>query len=217
MLDDGGDATARAARAGVGWLADLQNRDGGVPTFCRGWGRLPFDRSSPDLTAHALLAWHRWRAVGDSTLRRRTARAIARAADYLVHSQRADGAWIPLWFGNEFAEDQVNPVYGTGRVLAALAELPEGRGPRLAAATAAGARFLLACRQTDGAWGAEAGVAPSVEETAVATDALAKLLACGRPAGMDAELRAAVAGGLGWLAERTEGGTRFDASPIGLY
>ena len=29
-----------AAAAGVGWLIDLQNDDGGVPTFCRGWGRL---------------------------------------------------------------------------------------------------------------------------------------------------------------------------------
>ncbi|HVS66567.1 MAG TPA: prenyltransferase/squalene oxidase repeat-containing protein, partial [Thermoanaerobaculia bacterium] len=49
------------AALGVGWLLDLQNRDGGIPTFCRGWGRLPFDRSSPDLTAHALRAWHCWR------------------------------------------------------------------------------------------------------------------------------------------------------------
>ena len=42
--------------AGVRWLLDLQNRDGGWPTFCRGWGKLPFDKSSPDLTAHALRA-----------------------------------------------------------------------------------------------------------------------------------------------------------------
>jgi squalene-hopene/tetraprenyl-beta-curcumene cyclase len=46
--------TRDAAMAGLKWLCELQNRDGGVPTFCRGWGALPFDRSSPDLTAHAL-------------------------------------------------------------------------------------------------------------------------------------------------------------------
>src|SRR5213075_1225977 len=40
--------------SGVHWLLGLQNRDGGFPTFCRGWGNLPFDRSGPDLTAHAL-------------------------------------------------------------------------------------------------------------------------------------------------------------------
>ena len=49
-------ADARAAaHAGIGWLLDLQNTDGGIPTFCRGWGTLPFDRSSTDLTAHARL------------------------------------------------------------------------------------------------------------------------------------------------------------------
>lgn len=47
---------------GLWWLLELQNRDGGWPTFCRGWGRLPFDRSAVDLTAHAvraLMAWDR--------------------------------------------------------------------------------------------------------------------------------------------------------------
>ena len=42
---------------GLKWLLGLQNSDGGIPTFCRGWGTLPFDRSSPDLTAHAIRAW----------------------------------------------------------------------------------------------------------------------------------------------------------------
>ena len=46
-----------AAAAGVHWLLDLQNRDGGWPTFCRGWGKLPFDRSGADLTAHAIRRW----------------------------------------------------------------------------------------------------------------------------------------------------------------
>src|SRR5205814_5887185 len=32
-----------AAAAGVSWLLDLQNSDGGWPTFCRGWGTMPFD------------------------------------------------------------------------------------------------------------------------------------------------------------------------------
>src|SRR5262249_18368453 len=36
------------------WLLSLQNTDGGWPTFCRGWGHLPFDRSGTDLTAHVL-------------------------------------------------------------------------------------------------------------------------------------------------------------------
>ena len=51
----------RAAIAGTDWLLALQNRDGGWPTFCRGWGKLAFDRSGTDLTAHApraLRVWH---------------------------------------------------------------------------------------------------------------------------------------------------------------
>src|SRR5262249_44851988 len=39
------------------WLIDLQNSDGGCPTFCRGWTGLAFDRSGADLTAHALRAF----------------------------------------------------------------------------------------------------------------------------------------------------------------
>src|SRR5262249_58268730 len=48
------------ALAGLRWLGELQNRDGGWPTFCRGWGKLPFDRSGSDLTAHALRALRAW-------------------------------------------------------------------------------------------------------------------------------------------------------------
>src|SRR4029078_2102849 len=55
-----GSAGVAAVERGVQWLLDLQNRDGGWPTFCRGWGALPFDRSTPDLTAHTLRAIHVW-------------------------------------------------------------------------------------------------------------------------------------------------------------
>jgi squalene-hopene/tetraprenyl-beta-curcumene cyclase len=50
-----------AVEEGLHWLVELQNRDGGMPTFCRGWGTLPFDRSTPEITAHALTAWMMWR------------------------------------------------------------------------------------------------------------------------------------------------------------
>src|SRR5262249_3708503 len=53
--------SSNAAKAGVSWLLDLQNRDGGWPTFCRGWGHLPFDRSSADISAHALRAFAAWK------------------------------------------------------------------------------------------------------------------------------------------------------------
>jgi len=58
--DDERRSLAPQASAGVQWLLDLQNRDGGMPTFCRGWGTLPFDRSARELAAHALWAWRLW-------------------------------------------------------------------------------------------------------------------------------------------------------------
>ena len=49
------------ALRGIDWLLGLQNRDGGWPTFCRGWGALPFDRSGCDLTAYVLRAINAWK------------------------------------------------------------------------------------------------------------------------------------------------------------
>ncbi|MEO2196318.1 MAG: prenyltransferase/squalene oxidase repeat-containing protein, partial [bacterium] len=138
--------------AGAGWLIDLQNRDGGIPTFCRGWGTLPFDQSSPDLTAHALRAWQTWRAVDP-----RIERAMERAVRYLVREQRADGAWVPLWFGNPWTEEQTNPVYGTARVLECGDLLP-------ATARQRGREFLSSMQQADGSFG-------TIEETALAVSA----------------------------------------------
>ncbi len=141
-----------AATAGAGWLIDLQNRDGGIPTFCRGWGTLPFDQSSPDLTAHALRAWQTWRTVDP-----RIERAMERAVRYLVREQRADGAWVPLWFGNPWTEEQTNPVYGTARVLECGDLLP-------ATARQRGREFLSSMQQADGSFG-------TIEETALAVSA----------------------------------------------
>jgi hypothetical protein len=35
--------------------------------------------------------------------------------------QRADGSWVPLWFGNQDHPAEENPVYGTAKVLLAYA------------------------------------------------------------------------------------------------
>jgi squalene-hopene/tetraprenyl-beta-curcumene cyclase len=117
------DSVLDAARSGISWLLDIQNRDGGIPTFCKGWGNLPFDRSGPDLTAHAISAWLAWRDSLPATMQQRISTAVRRASEYLAASQKPDGSWLPLWFGNQHAEDDSNPVYGTARVLAAVREL----------------------------------------------------------------------------------------------
>lgn len=194
-----------AAAAGLAWLLDLANRDGGIPTFCHGWGRLPFDRSCPDLTAHALRAFVRWEPAVARDLRRRLHLAVGDGLRYLRAAQRADGSWVPLWFGNEAAPGHANPVYGTARVLRALAEvLPAAAASRPEWVESAVA-WLIAAQRPDGGWGGDRGVEPSVEETALAVSALAHW-----PNG-----RGAAARGVDWLVQRPE---RLDQpAPIGLY
>src|SRR4029453_11589643 len=110
-----------AAMDGVKWLFQLQNRDGGIPTFCRGWGALPFDRSSADITAHAIRGWLAWEPDVPPNLRGRLLKATQRALAFLAQAQRSDGSWLPLWFGNQHVTDDENPTYGTARVLNAVA------------------------------------------------------------------------------------------------
>ncbi len=204
---------APSLAAAVKWLLDLQNNDGGWPTFCRGWGALPFDRSTPDLTAHALRALYFWREKqvrervdaeeSNRGLISRIDRAVPAGFAYLARTQRPDGTWFPLWFGNQFSPDEENPVYGVARVLAAYRDwnrLDESV-PQSAIA------WLAEVQNSDGGWGGAKNTPSSTEETALAVEALLPLRkykeSCDR--------------GLEWLVERVESGTFRNPSPIGLY
>ncbi|HEY6399769.1 MAG TPA: prenyltransferase/squalene oxidase repeat-containing protein, partial [Blastocatellia bacterium] len=200
-----------AARAGISWLLDLQNRDGGWPTFCRGWGHLPFDRSSADISAHALRALAAWKddfhsasfaTAGDKkAYTQKMEVAIERGLKFLARAQRSDGAWIPLWFGNQHAHDDENPIYGTTRVLNAYRSL------NLLETEAArrGLQWLIRAQSDDGGWGGAPQTPSSVEETALAVDALS---GCDEIAGS----KEALEGGIRWLVERVEDGGFVDAS-----
>ncbi len=189
-----------AVRDGCRWLIDLQNRDGGWPTFCRGWGRLPFDRSAPDITAHALRALAAWPDAD-----RRSAAARQRGLAWLDRTQAAEGYWTPLWFGNQYASQHGNPVYGTSRVLAGLADSAAAQGM-----VDRGVAWLLGAQGPEGGWGGAPGVAPSVEETALAVIGLAPWC---RHDGVAAALGRA----RDWLVARVEDGTWTKPTPIGLY
>jgi squalene-hopene/tetraprenyl-beta-curcumene cyclase len=199
--------TLESAGAGCRWLLDLQNRNGGIPTFCRGWGALPFDRSAPELTAQALRAWAAWSPRFDSALGRRLRMSTGRALHFLAASQRPDGAWVPLWFGNEDASGHENPVYGTGRVLIALNELMGSGQPVEPVIRQRAAEFLSRVQARDGTWGGDAGTRGSVEETAIGVAALH-----GVP-----ERSAEYEKGLAALVELIERGADQTAAPIGLY
>lgn len=199
------DAVLAAGRRGIKWLLDIQNSDGGVPTFCRGWGKLPFDRSCPDITAHAMRALDEWRDEVPA-LRSRIDFFISDATGYLASVQQFDGTWLPLWFGNQNTADTGNPVYGTAQVVISLRKLTSGTSTDIDALAITGANWLASSQNDDGGWGGNKGAPSTIEETALAVIALG-----------GTEHEPAVKRGLNWLDAATNGGRSFPAAPIGLY
>lgn len=182
------------------WMIDLQNRDGGFPTFCRGWGALPFDRSGCDLTAHAIRAL----PAKDHT------HAINKAFAYLKSQQRSDGSWLPLWFGNQYAPDDINPVYGTARVLAAYRDCQRVNQPECQNAI----QFLLRSQKKDGSWGGfsdtDTASPGSIEETAVVVEVLLDLC-------VDEVQKQQIWNAVVWLILSVENNKFKDPTPIGFY
>ncbi|MEZ6124871.1 MAG: prenyltransferase/squalene oxidase repeat-containing protein [Planctomycetaceae bacterium] len=201
-------AEIRSLQMAAIWLLDLQNRDGGWPTFCRGWGTLPFDRSSNDLTAHAMRALTEWqRRVPDipAQLHRRTRGAVLRGLKYLQKNQRSDGTWLPLWFGHQFHSQEENPLYGTAKVLPAVRAINHDHAGKDMIQKAA--TWLLQNQNPDGGWSAVRGLVSSVEETGLAMEALA---------GIPEAVEALQAGRI-WLENRIQDGSVSTPSPIGFY
>jgi squalene-hopene/tetraprenyl-beta-curcumene cyclase len=158
---------------GILWLIDLQNADGGLPTFCKGWGKLPFDCSCPDITAHAIKAFALWRDKMDSSVQNKMDRSIRSAWRYLKNSQQEDGYWLPLWFGNEDDKQHQNPVYGTSVVLYSLNSLNSDDLMNLTKVKSKAIDFLQRSQNEDGGWGGNSNLISTIEETSLAIRALA--------------------------------------------
>ncbi|CAM2068520.1 Squalene--hopene cyclase [Sulfidibacter corallicola] len=209
---------ADAAKMGLKWLARLQNLDGGLPTFCRGWGTLPFDRSCPDITAHALQAFSVWLKRG--YVGGEWDDFIKRALLYLESAQREDGSWVPLWFGNQAERQNENPVYGTARVLVGLQALREidGDDEVLQTMILRGRAWLRAQANSDGGFGGRKGLPSTIEETALATEALASGLP-EKPIDhslVQQEWRC-VSDAITFLMGRVRAKGELEAAPIGFY
>lgn len=214
LNQDNPELVKRAILDGCTWLSQLQNNDGGFPTFSRGWGKLPFDRSCSDLTGHGLLAVSQTDDVYRKSLKRkeqvRFRKTFVKALVYLRKNQSIQGSWLPLWFGNQQSADQTNPVYGTARVVAYLNEtlktrLGEEYERVLKLMIDDGCHFLASVQNQDGSWGGAKDIAGSIEETALAVTALCRN-------GFQEEC----VKGLEWLAQKTKSDGLI-ASPIGLY
>ena len=196
-----------AVRGGLTWLLGIQNEDGGIPTFCRGWNRLAFDRSCPDITAHTLRAFVAWNLDVEPALRSRLQKAQVRGLDYLARTRRDDGAWIPLWFGSQWTRNAENPTYGTAQVVTSLQDMATQGTPNLDEMVGHGRSWLCAAQNPDGGWGGDLGAPSSVEETALAVRALTE---------PDCEHLLPIRRGVSWLLERIAD-PPLRPAPIGLY
>jgi len=196
------------------WLMQLQNKDGGFPTFSRGWGKLPFDQSCSDLSGHGILALAKTLDVVNDSVslenQDKIQKSIVKALLFLKRHQDKTGFWLPLWFGNQHTSDHTNPVYGTARVVSYLNETLQtkfGQEHRehLKSMIEKGCDFLVAAQNTDGSWGGAKDISGTIEETALSVTALIRN-------GFQDECIS----GLGWLEEKIKS-DGFVASPIGLY
>jgi squalene-hopene/tetraprenyl-beta-curcumene cyclase len=191
---------------GIEWLLALQNVDGGMPTFCKGWGKLPFDRSSPDISAHSILAFQLWMEALPGGLQRKCRKSIRRMLKWMKNVQAADGSWTPLWFGDQDTKDERSPVYGTA---VAVEYLFAVSGEQVAREMIIdGVRYLLLTQNADGGWGGAKDVPSKVTLTARVLSALAPLPLKERTPKKKA---------FDYLRQKYETGELYRREPIGLY
>ena len=200
---------------GLRWLMGLQNSDGGMPTFCKGWGKLPFDRSTPDITAHAILAMGLWLPSLEGQLKTDVQKSLDRMLGWMSEQgarfkgQGARGkgqeGWTPLWFGDQDAPDEKAPVYGTATAIDYLMSAQHPTATKLAQSQI---NFILQTQNEDGGWGGNKGVKSKVTYTSRALAALAHF---------PNQYESAKQRGWDYLYQRFKAGTLYDREPIGLY
>ncbi|HCE57293.1 MAG TPA: squalene--hopene cyclase [Prolixibacteraceae bacterium] len=201
--------------AAIEWLRQLQNSDGGLPTFSKGWGKLPFDQSCADLTGHALLAVSAVAEEYYETLKpaekKMLEKMFQKTIKFLDSAQFENGSWLPLWFGNQHISNHTNPVYGTARVLTYLKDAAVHKWHNYKTQTQLnrlidkGTAFLGSVQNADGSWGGDRNIAGSMEETALTVSALASqknIDLCNS--------------GLKWMKDYQQK-QGFKPAPIGLY
>ncbi len=193
---------------GVLWLMNLQNRDGGIPTFCKGWGRLPFDRSCSNITAHFVLVLEISRSIFPDHINEKIRTSKERAIKYLLKHQNDEGSWEPLWFGNQQLANKLNPIYGTSKVLLALSQLAP-KTQEINQAIHLGTCYLLSRQKQEGNFSCGGEENKGIEETALAIHALCKTSTL--------EHFNKISKAMIWLMQNTNQGDCFNAQPIGLY
>ncbi|MCX8156100.1 MAG: hypothetical protein N3J91_06615 [Verrucomicrobiae bacterium] len=217
-LGDPGPEVIQAVLGGVAWLLNVQNRDGGLPPRRRGWRQPALEDSGAEETALALRAWLAWLHVLPPDQQHRVQAAVHHAIRFLMDEQRQDGAWRSRHYGNQYAHTEENLTMGTAGVLLALPELVARSYFELVEPLNSGVLWLVKHQNTDGSWGGGHGGPPSVEETALALEALAEALQQPGPLLLETreQVRNALAWGANWLVQHLEGGNWTTPAPLGL-
>ncbi|MGL6196017.1 MAG: pectate lyase [Thermoguttaceae bacterium] len=257
-----------AAINGLQWLLDLQNRDGGMPTFCKGWNRFPFDKSGVDLTAHALRAFLKWRDILADTMNNQNSydttrvnqtngseykkiierlnRAINKGVKFIVSSQKHDGSWLPLWFGNQYHSREENPIYGTAKTLKFFSEYISHKefSRKFEIPIINGIKFIISNQNEDGGYGCRcissddentsckkrkasarknrsihfdtSGVS-SIEETALVVDGITAFTQHKDVLEDIPQLEESLKKSIFWLVSQIEERNLSQTAPIGLY
>jgi len=235
------DRISSSAIAGIEWLLGLQNRDGGVPTFCQGWGALPFDKSSTDLTAHAIRAFQAWRKNGGLAPSGALPGALPGAPSNAPSDALPD---VPSVLPSDIPPELLKKMERAEERMFSFLEraqqkdgswlplwfgnqfVPDDANPcygtakvllafaetkRESRAAQEGLRYLIGCQNEDGGWGREASGVASSVEE---TAVVVEVLSAFADR---AEVTAAYHRGLNWLLEAVESDRFTQASPIGLY
>ena len=143
----------------------------------------------------------------------RIARSVNQGFDYLRQKQHEEGYWLPLWFGNQDFPNDINPCYGTAKVLQAYIDckLLDTRQPQN------GLKWLLDHQNDDGGFGGGPSVqwknvslgSSTVEETALCAEALL--------ASPNLLHQAAAQRAVDWLEEAVKSDSIATFNPIGFY
>ncbi|MBR6370445.1 MAG: squalene--hopene cyclase, partial [Bacteroidaceae bacterium] len=177
----------------------------GMPTFCKGWGKLPFDRSTPDITAHAILAMSLWKDTLPDDIKKRCNRSLDRMISWMEREQSGQGNWNPLWFGDQDAPHEQNLVYGAATLADYLMSSGDSRARKLAERSIS---YLLESQNPDGGWGGQAGVESKVTLTARAIGALSFC---------KSQSKEHISRGIDYLYALYRENRLYRREPIGLY
>ncbi len=207
----------RVVNEALTWLMNLANKDGGIPTFCKGWNRFDFDKSAAGITAHSILAASLWQEQCTRKMQKKITPFIQNASAFLKKTQDKTGSWAMLWFGSQYTCENKNPVFSTARIISYLARLNEKNYTLLADNIDNAARFLLDNQNHDGSWGPRINKPSSIEETAQSITALALVTKKTKDTRLNQKIYPALENALNYLHEMQKKQTLLTPSPIGLY